>query len=146
LKQIAGLPLTIQPDGTMSVWLITSRGSGRWIIPKGNPIRGLLNHQVAEREVLEEAGLVGRSSADILGEFIFQKSSIKCHISVYPVWVERELKIWPEQGQRQVLRCELEQAISLAASPGLSQILKNMQQASYQPSKQTVDQVARAFR
>ena len=38
--------------GKVEVLLITSRDTGRWVIPKGWPMRGKKSHAVAEREVL----------------------------------------------------------------------------------------------
>jgi 8-oxo-dGTP pyrophosphatase MutT (NUDIX family) len=39
--------------------LLTSRETGRWVIPKGWPSKGLKPREVAASEAYEEAGLVG---------------------------------------------------------------------------------------
>ena len=41
IDQVGALPYRIMPDGSAQVMLITSRDTGRWVIPKGNPITGL---------------------------------------------------------------------------------------------------------
>jgi 8-oxo-dGTP pyrophosphatase MutT (NUDIX family) len=41
----------------IEVMLVTSRGSRRWIIPKGWPKRGILPHDTAAKEAFEEAGV-----------------------------------------------------------------------------------------
>jgi 8-oxo-dGTP pyrophosphatase MutT (NUDIX family) len=58
-KQYAALPITLV-DGEMQVLLVTSRGSRRWIIPKGQPEPKLKPHQLAAKEAWEEAGLIGQ--------------------------------------------------------------------------------------
>ena len=70
VRQFAALPFHLDRDGNPHLYLITSRGSGRWIIPKGNPIRGLPPHKVAAREALEEAGLVGHIRRGCIGGLI----------------------------------------------------------------------------
>ncbi|MEN9850080.1 MAG: hypothetical protein RL128_243, partial [Pseudomonadota bacterium] len=45
--------------GKVEVLLITSRDTGRWVIPKGWPIDGLAPAQTAAREAWEEAGVEG---------------------------------------------------------------------------------------
>ena len=57
LKQVAALPFRIGADGRIEVLLITSRDTGRWIIPKGWPMIGRKAHRAAEREAFEEAGV-----------------------------------------------------------------------------------------
>jgi 8-oxo-dGTP pyrophosphatase MutT (NUDIX family) len=92
-RQIAALPLCFAPAGGLEVFLVTSRGSGRWIIPKGNPIKGPSPADVAAQEALEEAGLVGRVSPKCIGSFAFERprrvSSKPCMIDVYPLFVEK---------------------------------------------------------
>ncbi|MGP2490244.1 NUDIX hydrolase [Mesorhizobium sp. PUT5] len=127
LRQFGALPLHFERDGTPHVYLVTSRGSGRWIIPKGNPIRGLAPHKVAAREALEEAGLVGHVLRDCIGTFVFdrrQRSDIICRVEVYPLLVERQLRRWAEAGQRSVQSCDLTTALSLVTSPGLSALIE----------------------
>jgi len=41
------------------ILLLTSRGTGRWVIPKGWPMGSKPGHEVAKQEALEEAGVVG---------------------------------------------------------------------------------------
>jgi 8-oxo-dGTP pyrophosphatase MutT (NUDIX family) len=49
--------------------LITTCEAGRWMIPKGWLSDGLTLREVAEREALEEAGVVGKSKKRPVGEF-----------------------------------------------------------------------------
>ena len=70
--QYAALPYRLGRDG-LEILLITSRGSGRWIIPKGWPMAGLSPSQAAALEALEEAGVTGNVSADSVGRYGYDK-------------------------------------------------------------------------
>ena len=129
LHQIAALPVRLNADGAMDVYLVTSRGSGRWIIPKGNPIRGLAPQDVAAREAREEAGLVGPVLARCLGSFEFQRLrgvvGETCLIDVYPMHVDRQLKNFPEKRERTIRLCNLETALAIAASRPLAELIES---------------------
>jgi len=107
---------------------VTSRGSGRWIIPKGNPIRGLKPREVAAREAFEEAGLTGRVVSGRVGTFEFQRlrdSAQPCLIDVYPLQVSKQVRKWDEQRQRSVLRCNVATALSLVCSDSLASLIES---------------------
>lgn len=127
LRQIAALPVRFHPDGGLDVYLVTSRGSGRWIIPKGNPIRGLAPQEVAAREAFEEAGLVGPVLPRLLGRFEFQRlrgvADETCLIDVYPMHVERQLRNFPEKRERTVRLCGLETALAIVSAPPLADLI-----------------------
>jgi 8-oxo-dGTP pyrophosphatase MutT (NUDIX family) len=127
MHQIAALPFYDNPDGCVDVCLVTSRGSGRWIIPKGNPIRGLAPHEVAAREALEEAGLVGHVGKRCIGTFKFDRSrngrDTTCLVDVYALKVERQMQTWTEMHERSVLRCNVKTALSLISVPNLATLI-----------------------
>jgi 8-oxo-dGTP pyrophosphatase MutT (NUDIX family) len=126
-RQFGALPFHFGRDGVPHIYLVTSRGGGQWIIPKGNPIRGLDPHKVAAREALEEAGLVGRVRRDCIGSFKFDRRRRRlgaCHVEVYALEVDRQLRHWAEAGQRAVQSCDLATALSLVTSPGLSVLIE----------------------
>ena len=65
---------TKKKTGDLEVLLITSRDTGRWVIPKGWHMPGKQPHAIAEREAFEEAGIqadlvVGSSVGSLLGAF-----------------------------------------------------------------------------
>ena len=126
-RQIAALPVQFASDGHLHVFLVTSRGSGRWIIPKGNPIAGLSAPQVAAREALEEAGLVGQVLPKPIGTFEFERfrrlSGKICLVEVYPLHVEKQVRKFNEKGERKVLRCDLETALSIVSSEPLAALI-----------------------
>lgn len=127
MHQIAALPFYDNPDGGVDVCLVTARGSGRWIIPKGNPIRGLAPHEVAAREALEEAGLVGHVGKRCIGTFKFKRSrngrDATCRVDVYALRVERQMQTWSEMHERSVLRCNVRTALSLVSVPNLATLI-----------------------
>src|SRR3974390_952808 len=59
-RQVAALPLRRTKSGALEVLLVTSRGTGRWIIPKGWPSKRLRDRKAAAREAREEAGVKGK--------------------------------------------------------------------------------------
>ena len=126
--QFAALPVFINQKGEVEICLVTSRGSGRWIIPKGNPIDGLEPYEVAAQEALEEAGLIGQMEPLSIGTFEFYRNrggrESTCSVEVYVLKAEKQLRKWAEQDQRSVRRCSLKKALSLVCSPGLADILR----------------------
>lgn len=127
MHQIAALPFYDNPGGGVDICLVTSRGGGRWIIPKGNPIRGLAPHEVAAQEALEEAGLVGHVGRRCIGTFKFDRMrngrDTTCRVEVYALRVERQMHIWTEMHERSVLRCNVNTALSLVSVPNLATLI-----------------------
>lgn len=93
-------------DGTLEVLLVTSRGTGRWVIPKGWPHDGLSSAQSAAQEAFEEAGIVGAVTEEPVGSFRYEKvrqegDCVDCIVYVHALMVEQFLPSWPEKSQRQ---------------------------------------------
>ena len=108
MRQIAALPYTSDPiDGSMQILLITSRDTGRWVIPKGNRIKGLAGHRAAEVEAFEEAGIHGIACPAPIGRYSYDKrkrsgKSREANVEVFPLAVTGHLTQWPEKGQREL--------------------------------------------
>src|SRR5258708_31149028 len=61
-------------DGKVQVLLMTSRDTGRWIIPKGNINGRSTPSKAAEKEAYEEAGVRGAITSPIpLGIYTYSK-------------------------------------------------------------------------
>src|SRR5438445_1454148 len=61
-------------DGKVQVLLMTSRDTGRWIIPKGNINGRSTPSKAAEKEAYEEAGVKGTITSSItLGIYTYHK-------------------------------------------------------------------------
>jgi len=59
-RQYAAIPIRLRKNGKAEVLLLTSRGKGRWGIPKGWPMRKRSPKGTARQEAFEEAGVKGR--------------------------------------------------------------------------------------
>jgi 8-oxo-dGTP pyrophosphatase MutT (NUDIX family) len=86
--------------------LVTSRETGRWIIPKGWPIKRKTPHASAAREAREEAGVVGTVGRDPIGTYSYEKRLdsgvvVTCEVRVFPLEVKRQRKQWREKEERE---------------------------------------------
>jgi 8-oxo-dGTP pyrophosphatase MutT (NUDIX family) len=66
--QVAALPWRKAGDG-VEIMLITSRDTGRWVLPKGWPEGGESFYDAAAREAGEDAGLSGSISPQEVGRY-----------------------------------------------------------------------------
>ncbi len=103
-RQVAALCYTGE-GADLRILLVTSRDTGRWVLPKGWPMDGLRDHEAAAREAWEEAGIIGDASDQEVGTYGYLKRKtrgrdIPCRVSVYPVAVEAISDVFPEKGQR----------------------------------------------
>ncbi|MFZ2101356.1 MAG: NUDIX hydrolase [Oricola sp.] len=92
-------------DGTLEVMLITSRDTGRWIIPKGWPHEGMTPARSAAQEAWEEAGITGAITKMPVGRYHYLKvlgedDAVDCVVHVHAMEVEEEHPRWPENSQR----------------------------------------------
>ncbi len=91
--------------GQVEVLLITSRDTGRWVLPKGWPMDGRAAHEAAAIEAWEEAGVRGAISDQPLGRFQYDKQhpskpTQRCEVTVYPLRVARLEPKFPERHER----------------------------------------------
>lgn len=103
--QIAGLCWR-QSGKEVEVLLITSRDTGRWVLPKGWPIKGLSGPQSALREAYEEAGVEGVATNRPIGAYPYVKTvdaqnGFPCEVTVFPIEVKHLASRFPEASQRQ---------------------------------------------
>jgi 8-oxo-dGTP pyrophosphatase MutT (NUDIX family) len=106
--QYAALPYRANGKSRLEVMLDTSRGTRRWIIPKGWPKPGLSAHATAAREAFEEAGVVGKVRKRSIGSFPYVKvlprgATASCRVQVFPLRVTRQYKKWPEKRERKIV-------------------------------------------
>ncbi len=128
-RQVGALPLRRTPEGGYLIYLITSRESRRWVIPKGWPMKGRKPYEAAAREAYEEAGLVGQIGKRPLGFYLYDKrlksrDSVLCQVKVFPLDVRKQLKVWPEKDQREGYWFSPSDAAELVAEAGLSGIIR----------------------
>lgn len=126
-QQAAALPWRITKDG-VEIMLITSRGTGRWILPKGWPEAGEQLCETAAREAQEEAGLVGRVSAGEAGRYRYVKCTRTgrekpCEVSVFPLKVEDAKPEWGEKAERTRQWVSPDKAAGMVAEPELRRLI-----------------------
>ncbi len=82
--------------------MLTSRGKGRWGIPKGWPIPKRSPKGTARQEAFEEAGLEGRViRRGPIGHYRYSKTGAgKIMVKVFVMQVERQVRKWPEKPER----------------------------------------------
>lgn len=113
----------------LRILLITSRDTGRWVIPKGWPMRHRSDPDAAAREAFEEAGLRGTVAARSLGLYTYPKllangTVIACVVRVYPLEVQEMLRRYPESGQRRVRWFSPGKAARRVAEPELKALIR----------------------
>jgi hypothetical protein len=75
------------------------------VLPKGWADPDLAPNELA-KEAFERAGLVGEIKQKLIRYYTYDERlrdgrSISCQVTVFPMWVERWFKHWPEKGQRE---------------------------------------------
>jgi 8-oxo-dGTP pyrophosphatase MutT (NUDIX family) len=96
--QYGALPYRFTPDAALEILLLTTRGTRRWLIPKGWPIKGLRPAKSAAREAYEEAGVRGRVGLKAIGVFAHDKKldsnerQMTFDVRVFPLHVKRQSK------------------------------------------------------
>ncbi len=108
--------------------LITSRDTGRWIIPKGWAIKNKTEAESAAQEAFEEAGAVGPIESKPLGTFDYDKwmpggFPVECRVQVYAMQVERLEKTYPEVEERKRKWFGKKGAIARVQEPELQEII-----------------------
>ena len=104
-EQIAALPMRWDGKDRIRVLMVTSRDSGRWVMPKGWEMDGKKPWAAAEIEALEEAGAKGYIAQEAIGTYRYPKIMpdgriVPCLVRVYPMVVEKLLRDWKERAQR----------------------------------------------
>jgi 8-oxo-dGTP pyrophosphatase MutT (NUDIX family) len=121
-------------DTGVEVLLITSLGTGQWLIPKGWPKKNQSSNQTALEEAFEEAGVIGDISEEPMGEYRYQKTNkvgvpLNCVASVYEVAVTGMAENFPEAGRRQHVWLAPELAAKKVSHTDLARLL-----AQFEPS------------
>lgn len=112
----------------LEVLLITSRDTGRWVIPKGWPMQGRESYAVAEREAYEEAGVKGKVHKEPVGYYMYEKGlaqgmTVPCKVHVYALEVDDLCKNFPEKDERRLEWVSPSEAAERVAEPGLKSLL-----------------------
>lgn len=115
----------------LQILLVTSRDTGRWVIPKGWPHDDLDGAQSAAREAWEEAGVEGKADPRCLGVFGYDKlhptqECVPCVVGVYGLRVSKLVRRFPERSQRRRKWFSVEKAAKRVAEPELRALMLSM--------------------
>jgi 8-oxo-dGTP pyrophosphatase MutT (NUDIX family) len=126
--QVGALPYRRREDGGIEVLLVTTRGTGQWMVPKGWPMTGKTLAEAAAQEAWEEAGVRGATAKREIGRFRHDKTdiitgSVPCIVAVFPLAVEEEAASWPERRERTRTWFDLDEAIATVQSRPLAGVL-----------------------
>lgn len=127
--QYAGLCYRVAHD-KVQVLLITSRGTKRWIVPKGWPVPSLAPQETARLEAFEEAGVIGKPHPRPIGTYSYLKllddgDEVPCLGVVYPIRVRHLENRFPEADQRRRKWMSRKKAAQKVDEPALATMLKN---------------------
>lgn len=125
--QAAALPWRMTKAG-VEVMLITSRDTGRWVVPKGWPEGRESLAESAAREAFEEAGVKGAVAQQEAGRYFYGKTiagglAWPCEVAVFPIEVDREARKWREMKQRTRRWMPSQAAAHLVDEPDLGEII-----------------------
>lgn len=127
--QVAAIALRGE-NGATEILLVTSRDTGRWIVPKGWIEPGEDGAAAALREAWEEAGIRGEiADGAPVGRFQYVKQRTKrgdmvCNVDVYLVRSVRTDKEWPEKNQRTRKWFPVASALELIGDEGLRPVVR----------------------
>ncbi|MCB5410647.1 NUDIX hydrolase [Pseudogemmobacter faecipullorum] len=114
--------------GTRQILLITSRDTGRWIVPKGWPMKNRLPHEAAAIEAWEEAGVTGEIVESPLGRYLYdkrrnRKADLLCEVEVFALEVSNLATDFPEKTQRRRKWFNPVKAARKVAEPELRELI-----------------------
>lgn len=116
-------------DG-VRILLVTSRETGRWVVPKGWPMKSKRPHKAAAQEAYEEAGVQGRVRKKASGSYRYPKllgngDIVPCRVRLFALRVKEEMASWPEAAERRRCWFSPEEAASAVNEPDLAQALRD---------------------
>ena len=112
----------------IEILLITSRDTGRWVIPKGWPMDDKSAAAAAAREAWEEAGVKGTIRNTPVGSYTYLKGlphglKVECRVRVFPLAVDDLSKNFPEKDERRAEWVSCPEAASRVQEPGLKDLI-----------------------
>lgn len=132
MKQAAALPFRVLPGvanlagEAIDVLLVTSRDTGRWVLPKGNIEAGETASAAAAREAAEEAGASGVVSDTALGSYRYAKrdsANDNLDVVVFALKVRDLARNWPERKERERQWFSLKVAAAMVEETDLSALI-----------------------
>lgn len=115
-------------SGQLEILVATSRDTGRWVIPKGWPMKGREAHAVAQREAYEETGAVGKAEKDSIGSYRYPKKldnglTVTCEVQVHAMRVTKMVEDFPEKNSRVIEWVSAKEAAARVNEPELKTLI-----------------------
>jgi 8-oxo-dGTP pyrophosphatase MutT (NUDIX family) len=147
-QQYAALCYRLQKKkAAPEILVVTSRDTGRWIIPKGWPMEGKKAHAVAEQEAFEEAGVRGKADKEPFGYYEYQKKlasgvNTLCRVQVHLLEVSEMAKNFKEKAVRQLEWVSPEEAALRVNEPELKDLILTFGQKMAQTQQHSSQKTA----
>jgi 8-oxo-dGTP pyrophosphatase MutT (NUDIX family) len=122
----------------LEILLVTSRETGRWVIPKGWTMKSKTRREVAVLEALEEAGVEGKAARKPIGVYDYAKvlrsgEVQTCRVSVFALQVTAQRESWREQDQRSTQWFPWAAAAAAVNEPALKRLIGRFAKAKDSP-------------
>lgn len=119
-------------EDPVQLLLITSRDTGRWVIPKGWGDTKRKPHETALQEAWEEAGVIGRVRKKPFGYFTYLKKlddnrNVTVVVQVHLLNVLHLEEEFPEKGQRVMRWFSPTAAATVVREPDLKCLIAGLQ-------------------
>lgn len=137
-EQFGALCYREKKKGGIEVLLVTSRGTGRWIVPKGWPVKGQTPAGSAAVEAFEEAGVEGRAMPVCTGRYTYSKlmedgTEVPLRVALFPLRVRKLRRKYPEADQRKRRWFSRKRAADMVDEAELKAILRAFDPAARAP-------------
>lgn len=130
MRQVGAIPYRRDDDGALRVLLVTSRETGRWVIPKGWPVKKLPDHKAALKEAEQEGGVSGRIRRKPAGTYQYFKRTQTAfelvEVTVFLLAVKTQREEWPEMSERKRRWFSCGSAERRVIEPGLKSIFRTL--------------------
>lgn len=115
-------------SGEVEILFVTTRRTGRWTPPKGNPIDGISMAEVAAVEAWEEAGVIGAVDPEPIGAYDYMKMRKngaweRMAVDLFPLRVETIEPKFPEAGERRMVWAAKNDAALMVKEGSLSVLI-----------------------
>ena len=121
-KQSAVIPFIVE-ESRLKIFLINSRKSKHWIIPKGIIEKNLSPGESAAKEAFEEAGIKGQVLPESVGSYTYDKWDGVCHVEVFAMEVDEIFSEWEEKSFRNRTVVDIEEAAGMVFPEDLRTII-----------------------
>lgn len=116
-------------DNEPEILLVSTRDTGRLILPKGWPEKNRPAFETASTEAYEEAGVIGKADPRPMGSFRSYKGlsnglKIRTKVLVFRIAFEKQLSKFPELGQRECIWLPFSEALEAVDEAALKRFLR----------------------